>query len=158
MSNDNRGDKVLVMVGAGVIALGVWFILERILGDMLTPVRTVLAAARSLGWGLALVIAGIALIVYTKHPGFRAPAPGARLLRSRGDRIISGVFGGLGSYLSVDPTFLRLAFAAFTLLFGLWPGLVAYIAAIIIIPEGPRDTHAYAPPSPGPPPPPPAQE
>lgn len=148
MTESSRSDKALVIIGAGIIAIGVWFMLERVLGDALAPVRAVLAGAQSLGWGLALVIAGVALIVYTRRPGFRAPAPGTRLFRSRRDRLISGVFGGLGDYLSVDPTFLRLAFAAFTLLFGVWPGLVAYVAASVIIPNEPEGVGgaAQAPP------------
>ncbi len=159
MSAESKHDQALTLVGAGVIAVGVWFILERLLGDLLAPVRAVIDATRGMGWGLALVIAGVALIVYTKRPGFRAPAPGARLLRSRRERLVSGVFGGLALYLSVDPTFLRLAFVAFTLLFGLWPGLVAYVAASIIIPEGPEAPPASghsASVGPPPPPPPPA--
>lgn len=150
MTENSRSDKALVIVGAGIIAIGVWFMLERILGDALAPIRAALDAAQSLGWGLALVIAGVALIVYTRRPGFRAPAPGARLFRSRSDRLLSGVFGGLGAYLSIDPTFLRLAFAAFTLLFGLWPGLVAYIAASVIVPNEPEGSASAATPPPTP--------
>ncbi len=57
-----------------------------------------------------------------------------RLYRSKDDRMISGVLGGLGHYFNIDPTIVRLAYvvglflSAGTLIF-------AYIIASIIIPH-----------------------
>lgn len=59
-----------------------------------------------------------------------------RLYRSRDDRMFAGVAGGLGSYLGVDPTLLRLAFAALTLV-SAGIGLLAYLALAIIVPLEP---------------------
>ncbi len=56
-----------------------------------------------------------------------------RLYRSKTSRMLGGVCGGLGEYLSVDPTVIRLAWVVFGLT---GAGLVAYILAWIIIPEG----------------------
>lgn len=39
-------------------------------------------------------------------------SPTQRLMRSRTDKIIAGVAGGIGHYLSIDPVFVRLAFVA----------------------------------------------
>ncbi len=36
--------------------------------------------------------------------------PTQRLMRSRSDKIIAGVAGGIAQYLAVDPVFVRLAF------------------------------------------------
>ena len=55
-----------------------------------------------------------------------------RLLRSRDDRVIAGVAGGLGRYFDVDPVIVRIAFAVTVLFGGL--GIVAYIAAAIFVP------------------------
>ena len=57
-----------------------------------------------------------------------------RLKRSRSNRMICGVCGGLGEYLNVDPTVIRIVciFCAFA---GLGVGLIAYIAAAVIMPE-----------------------
>ena len=41
--------------------------------------------------------------------------PTQRLMRSRSDKIIAGVAGGIGQYLAVDPVIVRLAFAALCL-------------------------------------------
>ena len=59
-----------------------------------------------------------------------------KLYRSRKDRIICGVCGGLGEYLGVDPTIVRLLWILFSLAYG--AGIIAYILACIVIPEKPR--------------------
>jgi phage shock protein PspC (stress-responsive transcriptional regulator) len=59
-----------------------------------------------------------------------------QLFRPREDRIIGGVCAGLGRYLEVDPTLIRLAWAVFTLI-SLGTGILIYLAAWIIIPEDP---------------------
>lgn len=56
-----------------------------------------------------------------------------RVRRSRTDRVIGGVCGGLGRYLNVDPVLLRVAAVALALSGG--AGLVAYVVAWIAIPE-----------------------
>jgi phage shock protein C len=62
-----------------------------------------------------------------------------RLYRSRTERIFGGVCAGLGEYAEVDPTIIRLIWVVFTLL-SRGVGLVAYIVAWIIIPEGQNET------------------
>ncbi|MBS3750215.1 MAG: PspC domain-containing protein [Anaerolineales bacterium] len=62
-----------------------------------------------------------------------------KLYRSREDRMIAGVCGGLGEYFEVDPTLIRLLFVFGT--FATGSGLLwVYLIMIIIIPE-------YVPPS-----------
>lgn len=59
-----------------------------------------------------------------------------QLYRSRRDRVVAGVAGGLGEYLAVDPVLIRLAWAALFFLGG--SGLLLYILAWIVIPEEPE--------------------
>ena len=56
-----------------------------------------------------------------------------RLYRSKKERMISGVCGGIAEYFGWDPSIVRLAFAIFALTGG--SGLLAYIAAAVILPE-----------------------
>lgn len=56
-----------------------------------------------------------------------------RLYRSRKERMLMGVCGGLGEYFKIDPTLVRLAFVVATLMGG--PGLVAYVVLMIVVPE-----------------------
>lgn len=59
-----------------------------------------------------------------------------KLYRSRINSMIGGVCGGLGEYLNVDPTIMRLV--AVLLVFANGIGLLAYIIAWIIIPRNPE--------------------
>jgi phage shock protein C len=59
-----------------------------------------------------------------------------RLYRSRDERMIAGVAGGIAHYLDIDPTLVRLAFVASTLAAG-GIGLPAYVLLAIIVPLGP---------------------
>lgn len=58
-----------------------------------------------------------------------------RLYRSRKDKVLAGVCGGIADYFEVDPTIIRLAWVVLVLLGG--TGIVAYIIAAIIVPEEP---------------------
>ncbi|HHX43933.1 MAG TPA: PspC domain-containing protein [Chloroflexi bacterium] len=60
-----------------------------------------------------------------------------RLYRSRTERMVEGVCGGLAQYLNVDPSLVRLAFVAFSLAYG--SGLLIYLLAAIIIPLEPEE-------------------
>jgi phage shock protein C len=59
-----------------------------------------------------------------------------RLYRSRTDRMVAGVCGGIASYFNVDPTVVRLAFVAGFFLLPTTP-LWVYIAMALIVPEEP---------------------
>jgi phage shock protein C len=59
--------------------------------------------------------------------------PQRRLVRSRDDRVIGGVCGGLGKYLGVDPVLTRIA--ALLLVFAGGAGIVLYVVGWIAIPE-----------------------
>ncbi|HMA62075.1 MAG TPA: PspC domain-containing protein [bacterium] len=56
-----------------------------------------------------------------------------RFLRSKDDRIIAGVCGGLGDYLNIDPVIIRIIWLV--LFFAGGVGLLAYIVAMIIVPS-----------------------
>ncbi len=65
-----------------------------------------------------------------------------RLYRSRSDRRMAGVCGGIADYLAIDPTIVRILFALFALAGG--PGLLVYIVLAVIIPEEPEFVQASA--------------
>jgi phage shock protein PspC (stress-responsive transcriptional regulator) len=63
----------------------------------------------------------------------QATAEPRRLYRSRSDRVISGVCGGLARYLNVDPVIVRVA--AVALVFAGGVGLLLYAAAFLLVPN-----------------------
>jgi len=64
----------------------------------------------------------------------------SKLYRSRSQKMIAGVSGGLGEYFDVDPVLIRLLFVVTTFISG--AGILAYIVLWIVVPfegdEGPR--------------------
>ena len=61
-----------------------------------------------------------------------------KLYRSRTDRKLAGVCGGLAQYFNADPTLIRVLFVVLALLGG--PGQVIYLVLWIIVPEEPQGT------------------
>lgn len=68
-----------------------------------------------------------------------------RLYRSRTDKMIGGVAGGLAEYFDVDPVFIRIAFVLLLFLSGI--GFIAYILLWILVPKTPESTAWAMPPS-----------
>ena len=66
--------------------------------------------------------------------------PARRLYRSRADRKVAGVCGGLAEYFDIDPAFVRVA--AVVLFFANGIGLIAYLIAWAAIPWRPVDQPA----------------
>jgi phage shock protein C len=60
------------------------------------------------------------------------PTNDRRLTRSRDDRLLGGVAGGLGEFLGVDPTLVRIVFVLVALFGG--SGLVLYVALWLLVP------------------------
>jgi phage shock protein C len=60
-----------------------------------------------------------------------------KLHRSRTNKVLAGVCGGVGEYLNMDPTIVRLVWVIIVLLTGVFPGVIVYLLAMIIIPEEP---------------------
>ncbi len=63
-----------------------------------------------------------------------------RLYRSRTERVLGGVCGGIAEYFGVDPTLVRLL--ALVLILAGGAGIIAYIIAWIVIPEEPEKEKA----------------
>ena len=72
------------------------------------------------------------------EPGRPSPSPAGqqprRLVRSRDDRWLGGVCGGVADHFGIDANIVRLALVAAVVL-GLGSGIVIYLAAWWLMPE-----------------------
>lgn len=57
-----------------------------------------------------------------------------KITKSKDNKVIAGVCGGLGEYFDIDPVIVRLAFVLFVIMGG--GGFLGYLIAALIIPEG----------------------
>jgi phage shock protein PspC (stress-responsive transcriptional regulator) len=57
------------------------------------------------------------------------------LRRSRTNRLIAGVVGGLAEYFRVDPTLLRVIYVVGSIVSAAFPGLLVYLLLWLLIPE-----------------------
>lgn len=60
-----------------------------------------------------------------------------KLFRSRVNKQIAGVCGGLAQYFNCDATIIRLAWVLISLVSASVPGLLIYLVCALIIPEEP---------------------
>ena len=65
------------------------------------------------------------------------PTP-KKLMRSRAERKIVGVCAGLAQYLDLDASLVRILCFFIALATGVFPGVVTYLLAWIIVPEEPE--------------------
>jgi len=61
------------------------------------------------------------------------------LRRSREDRVVAGVCGGVAQWLGWDPTVVRILVAGTTLVAGFIPGVLLYVVGVVLIPERRRN-------------------
>ena len=148
MSDDDRKDTapLLVLIGALLLVAGLWMLMGRFF-EFPPVLQQIWQRVRSADEAVALIIIGAAIVMFAQrkeHPGM--PAKGTRLYRSRSEKWVGGVLGGLARYFSVDVTVLRLAFIALAFLLDIGGIVVAYIVLWIVVPEEPEGVSAaYAP-------------
>lgn len=65
-----------------------------------------------------------------------------RLRRSRSDRVIAGVCGGLADWLMWDVTLIRVGFVLAACLTSVVPVVLLYFLLALIVPESPRRARA----------------
>jgi len=89
----------------------------------------------------------VAWVVMSEEPAGQAARTSAgsakRLTRSITNRKWAGVCGGLGEYLDVDPTVVRIIWVVLSIVPGsIIGGLIVYLLAWMVMPEAPHQTAA----------------
>ncbi len=63
--------------------------------------------------------------------------PSSALVRSRSDRMIAGVCGGLAQWLGWDPTVVRILYVLISVFSAAFPGTIVYIILALLMPSEP---------------------
>lgn len=68
-----------------------------------------------------------------------------KIYRSKSQKMISGVCGGIAHYFNIDPTIVRLVWVLVSIFSTAIPGLIIYLICVIVIPDEPDsiDTTGY---------------
>jgi phage shock protein C len=64
-----------------------------------------------------------------------AEPPPKRLVRSNKYKMIAGVCGGLAEYFDLDPTVVRVAYVAVSIVSVAFPGILAYVILMFVMPR-----------------------
>ncbi|MCM0583029.1 PspC domain-containing protein [Weissella diestrammenae] len=60
-----------------------------------------------------------------------------KIYRSRNDRVLAGVLGGISEHFGWNSQLVRLLYIAISIFSVAFPGILVYIIALFIIPEAP---------------------
>ncbi|MGN1329352.1 MAG: PspC domain-containing protein [Eubacterium sp.] len=60
-----------------------------------------------------------------------------KLYRSKTERKLAGVCGGIAAYFNIDPTIVRLIWAFVSLMSASIPGVLIYVVCALVIPDEP---------------------
>jgi phage shock protein C len=61
--------------------------------------------------------------------------PKRPLRRSRNNRVIAGVIGGLAEYIGIDPALARVIYVLVSVFSAAFPGILAYLILLFVMPE-----------------------
>ncbi|MDX1535363.1 MAG: PspC domain-containing protein [Candidatus Spechtbacterales bacterium] len=64
-----------------------------------------------------------------------------KLYLSSTDKKMAGVVGGLSEYFDIDSTLLRVIWALVVVFTGIFPGVIVYILAWLVMPTKPKEKH-----------------
>jgi phage shock protein C len=79
------------------------------------------------------------LLGISDTPNDREAHMAKKFYRSKRDRVIAGVCGGMAEYFDIDPIIVRLI--ALSLVLSAGGGIIAYLIAWIAVPKEPEDQY-----------------
>lgn len=62
-----------------------------------------------------------------------------KLYRSNTDKKIAGICGGIGEYINIDSTVIRVIFVLLAIMTAVLPALIGYLVLAIVIPQDPKE-------------------
>lgn len=102
-----------------------------------TIIRLLFIAVCLLTFLVPVIAYLIAWALIPLGPSTYVEIPCKKLYRSRTNRKLSGICGGLGEYFNIDPSFIRIGVIVLMFISFIFPICVSYIIGHFIIPENP---------------------
>jgi phage shock protein PspC (stress-responsive transcriptional regulator) len=138
MNNGLNKNKLALIIGGILIALGLWRLLGHFLGPLLDGLWRVLGIVAGIAGAVAIIAVGILLVIAARKNKLDFPK-NRKLYRSTRSKKIAGVCGGIAEYLNVEHATVRII----TLIFALvsWYIVIPlYLMLWIIVPP---DTESF---------------
>ena len=145
---DAYSPSLQTLSGLSLILAGLVYLVTEISAS---PVSALFHPDLILPWllGTTVLLVGIALLTLPspnnseaempstspESPSADSSSPSRRLMRSRSDRKLFGICGGIATYLDVDPTLVRVGFVLGSVVFG--PLILIYLGLAFAIPKEP---------------------
>ncbi len=63
-----------------------------------------------------------------------------KIYKSRKNKVLTGLFGGLGEHFEIDPSLIRVIWLFLVFFTGFVPGILFYIFASLVIPNKPKQS------------------
>ncbi|OQX85345.1 hypothetical protein B6D60_08035 [candidate division KSB1 bacterium 4484_87] len=102
-------------------------------------------------WPVIIILLGVLYLIHVLQQEKQEKTDkkdAGRLYRSRDEKIIGGVCGGLADQLSIDPVLVRIGWVVFALATSFFLGVIVYIIWMIAVPENPGTAQSKPPVSP----------
>lgn len=138
-----KGNELGLLVGICLILFGVWKLAQRVFSPWWDVISGFFSTAIDIIWPLAIIVAGVLVLSAVRKGGFGSRTSGKRLYRSRSNRKIAGVCGGLADYFSIDPATIRIAFLILIFISGATI-IPIYLILWIVVPEEPVGTGTWS--------------
>lgn len=62
-----------------------------------------------------------------------------RLYKSKKNKTLAGIIGGIGEYFNVDPVILRIIWIVVVAFTAFVPGIIVYLVAVFVVPDQPKE-------------------
>ena len=98
-------------------------------------IRLIFIALTLISFGIAFLAYLLLWALLPQGPRAYIHAPYKKLYRSRKNRMVAGVCGGLGDYFRIKPDILRLILVALSFITFFFPILIFYVVTAAVIPE-----------------------
>ena len=136
MNPTDRTNRVAVVAGVVLVAIGVSALVNDVAWPLFEPLREGIALVGSVAWPLVLVLAGVALLARARNGG-EIRLGSITLRRSRTDRVATGLLGGIAEATGVPSGIVRALFIVLLVLGGGLGAVLLYLVGTWLVPEGP---------------------